>query len=232
MSKELSTAVTPMQMLQTALEKGADIDQMSKLMDMQERWEANEAKKAYVRAMTAFKAESTTITKDREVSYGNTYYRHASLAGIVKSINDGLAENGLSHKWQLNQGEGRVKVTCTITHELGYSESTAAESMPDVSGNKNSIQAVGSAITYLQRYTLLSLTGLATDEDDDGIAAASDMLNITDAQVAAIEKLLKASGGNDEAFLKYLNINSVSDMQQRDYDAAFKLLEKKARGKQ
>ena len=71
----------------------------------------------------------------------------------------------------------------------------------------------------------------AMDSNAD-IAAASDMLNITDAQAAAIEKLLKASGGNDEAFLKYLNINSVSDMQQRDYDAAFKLLERKARGKQ
>ena len=40
-------AVTPMQMLQIAVEQGADLDRLEKLMDMQERWEANEARKAF-----------------------------------------------------------------------------------------------------------------------------------------------------------------------------------------
>ena len=43
---------------------------------------------------------------------------------------------------------------------------------PDNSGSKNSIQAIGSTTTYLQRYTLFSILGLAAGEDDDGSAAS------------------------------------------------------------
>ena len=46
----VSTAITPMDMINTAIERGADIDQLTKLMDLQERWEANEARKAYQNA--------------------------------------------------------------------------------------------------------------------------------------------------------------------------------------
>ena len=44
----------------------------------------------------------------------------------------------------------------------------------DTSGNKNSIQSIGSTRTYLQRYTLIGALGLSTAEDDtDGHGAAS-----------------------------------------------------------
>ena len=46
------------------------------------------------------------------------------------------------------------------------------ETSPDDSGGKNPIQSIGSTITYLERYTILALTGLATKEqDDDGKSA-------------------------------------------------------------
>ncbi len=35
----------PVTLLQTALEKGVDTEQLEKLMNLQERWEAKEAKK-------------------------------------------------------------------------------------------------------------------------------------------------------------------------------------------
>jgi hypothetical protein len=60
-------------------DSNVDIDKLAKLLDIQERWEANEAKKAYVEAMAAFKASPPTIYKDRHVKYGNTEYDHASL---------------------------------------------------------------------------------------------------------------------------------------------------------
>ena len=50
---------------------------------------------------------------------------------------------------------------------MGHSESTTLQSPPDASGGKNSIQAIGSAVTYLSRYTLLAITGLATGENED-----------------------------------------------------------------
>ena len=47
-------------------------------------------------------------------------------------------------------------------------ESTTLSGPPDTTGSKNDLQSIGSTISYLQRYTLLALTGLATfDMDDD-----------------------------------------------------------------
>ena len=40
-------SVQPAELLRIAINNGADLDRLEKLMDMQERWEANEARKAY-----------------------------------------------------------------------------------------------------------------------------------------------------------------------------------------
>lgn len=172
-----AASTTPSQLLALAVQQGADLDRLERLMALQERWEANEARKAFVAAMAAFKGEPMTITKDKHVSFqtqkGLTEYDHATLGNVVRTVVAGLARHGLSHGWQTERMDGgRVKVICTITHCLGHSESIALDAPLDDSGGKNNIQSLGSAITYLQRYTLLSITGLATeDQDDDGKGA-------------------------------------------------------------
>ncbi|MNL48938.1 ERF superfamily protein [compost metagenome] len=47
------------------------------------------------------------------------------------------------------------------------------QAMPDNSGKKNAIQQVASTITYLQRYTLLAATGVATKGQDDDARGAN-----------------------------------------------------------
>lgn len=224
-----NNAITPMSMMQIAIEKGTDLDQLSKLMDMSERYEATEAKKAYTRAMAQFKLDSVTITKDKTVSYAGTNYTHSSLANVVKTITGELSRHGLSHTWRTHQlDSGIIQVTCIITHELGHSEETTLQSAPDDSGKKNNIQAIGSAVSYLQRYTLLAATGTATgDQDDDGIVA-EDRLSITSEQVVFIDKLIESSGKKD-GFFKYYNIESTGNLQQRDYPEAVAMLEKAVR---
>lgn len=168
---------TPMQMLQAAVEKGAGIEQMQQLMDLQERWEANNARKAYMQSMTAFKAEPLTLVKSKEVGYGKTSYMHATLAGVVDAVVHALSKHGLSHQWRTEQDKADkdwISVECTITHEAGHSESVKLSAPVDTSGSKNAIQAIGSTVTYLQRYTLMAITGLAAkDMDDDGRMASA-----------------------------------------------------------
>jgi hypothetical protein len=168
-----AVGITPPQMLALAVERGADISQLEKLMDLQERWEAGEAKKAFVSAMSEFKANPPKINKNRSVAFGTTKYKHASLGHVCDQIGGGLGAVGISYRWLTNQDDkGVIRVTCILTHQLGHSEETALRSSPDQSGGKNSIQAIGSTVTYLQRYTLLAATGMATDEqDDDGVSS-------------------------------------------------------------
>ena len=146
---------------------------MATLLDAQLKYEANEARKAYAAAMAAFKEDPPQIIKDRTVGYqakgGTVGYSHASLGNVTLCINKALSAHGLTASWETGQVDGKVRVTCHITHVLGHRESTFLDAAPDGSGSKNPIQAIGSTVTYLQRYTLLALTGLATyDQDDDG----------------------------------------------------------------
>jgi len=156
------------------VQQGADVDKLAKLMDLQERWEANEARKAYAAAMVAFKADPPRIFKNASVDFtsakGRTHYKHATLDNVSELIAAGLQKVGISARWETEQQEGgQIKVTCILTHVLGHSERVWLQAGRDDSGNKNSIQAVVSTVTYLERQTLLSATGMAVkNTDDDG----------------------------------------------------------------
>lgn len=153
-----------------AIEPNFDVAKLQSLLDVRERWAAAEARRAFVTALNAFKANPPRITKNKQVSFSGTNYRHATLDNVCDMIGAALAEHGLSHRWDVQQGDGGViRVACVLTHLLGHSERVQLEGLPDDSGKKNKIQQVGSTVTYLQRYTLLAITGLATtDQDDDG----------------------------------------------------------------
>lgn len=187
-----------------ALQAGMTIEQMQGLMGLQKDWETNEARKAYVSDMAAFKLNPPEILKTKLVSFAGTEYKHATLGDVTKAVVDALARHGFSHSWETKQNAGLISVTCKITHRLGHSESTGMEAAPDNSGKKNLIQQVASSITYMQRYTLLAACGLATmdEPDDDGGQAyesafdAADWCNKAQAceSVAALKVLWEHAG--------------------------------------
>jgi ERF superfamily len=167
-------SLTPMDLLQMAVDKNADIDKLEKLLEMKRRWDADEAKKAFIKALNAFKADPPEIVKDRHVAYKEVRYNYATLANVCDQVTGALSKHGISHRWRTEQpSEGLIRVTCILTHDMGHSEETTLAAGPDSTGSKNAIQALGSAVKYLQRYTLLAATGLeAGDADNDGRSTA------------------------------------------------------------
>lgn len=199
---------SPAELAQGLLAAGCDPANLEKLMDLQERHEKNEARKAYVKAMAEFKANPPKIVKDHVVDFtsqkGRTNYKHATLGNVSSAINSGLGKHSLSAGWKTEQGADGITVTCTITHEMGHSESTSLTAGSDNTGNKNSIQAIGSTITYLQRYTLLALTGLAThDQDDDGRKAEERLIN--EKQVSTITDMMNEWIDDPDHFLSWVS---------------------------
>lgn len=162
---------TPMALIQTASSAGASIEQMERLFDLQLRWEENEARKAFNQAFADFKAEGVRLVKTKRVHFtsqkGTTDYKHAELGYICDTVTPLLSKYGLSHSWTVAQEGSNITVSCKISHSAGHSEITTMTATPDESGNKNKIQAVGSTVTYLQRYSLLSALGLGTNESDN-----------------------------------------------------------------
>lgn len=165
----------PMQMLAVAIERGASMDQLQKLMELQERWERNQSRKAFDAAIAAAKAEIKPIVKKREVDFttakGRTNYKYEDFALIASEVDPILSKHGLSYRYRARQDGNKLTVTCILAHRDGHSEETELTAFNDESGNKNSIQGIGSAATYLQRYTLKLALGLAAAKDDDGAAA-------------------------------------------------------------
>lgn len=174
-----TTPVTPDTLLLLAVEKGADLAYVGKLLDLQERWQAGEARKAYVKGMAGFKSEPITIRRSKEVGYRTkdgdlVGYSHAELSDVTDAVGPAMARHGLSFAWNILQANGLITVECVITHELGHAEKVVMSGPPDNSGKKNVIQQTASTITYLQRYTLLAVTGMSTKGMDDDGAGGSD----------------------------------------------------------
>lgn len=159
--------ISPPAMLQQALASGASIEVMERFMEMTVKWEAVQARKAFDNAIAELRGKLPDIVKTRE---GHNY-KYEALSDIVKAISPPMAELGLSFRWRTDAKDGMVIVTCIVSHREGHSEETSLPSPPDTSGSKNAIQALGSAVTYLQRYTLKAAIGIAAAHDDDGQSA-------------------------------------------------------------
>lgn len=215
---------SPADLIRTAVAGGADLDKLEKLLNLQERYEANEARKSYHVAMAAFKENPPKIEKDKKVSYLQVKYNHASLANVTEQIGSALSKQGLSASWSTKQN-GVIMVTCKITHVKGHSEETTLSAPSDTSGSKNAIQAIGSTITYLERYTLLALTGLATSEmDDDGKAAEVELID--EKEISQITDFLSEIGGTSKGqFLKYMAIEKIEDISKPNFAKAIAALE-------
>lgn len=153
----------------------ADLDKLERMLVMKERVDAQNARIAFSHALASARKDMPTIVKDAVVDFtsnkGRTHYKHETLAGIAKQIDPILAANGLSYRFRTGQQNG-VSVTCIIEHVQGHLEETTLSASPDQSGNKNGFQAIGSAVTYLQRYTLKAALGLSAEVDDDAQSAA------------------------------------------------------------
>lgn len=205
-----------------AMDPTFDVEKLSKLLEVKERWDAAEARKAFVAAMAEFKANPPQINKNRHVSFttnrGTTEYDHATLDHVCEVVSDALSKVGISHRWETEQTDSLIRVTCVLTHVLGHSERTTLAAPADDSGGKNRIQAIGSAVTYLQRYTLLSATGLAVKgSDNDARPLKPPPQRITDEQMKEIKGLVEATKADMHRLLKWRQVDSLSELDQEDY---------------
>ena len=90
--------------------------------------------------------------------------RYASLQSIWDQVRDPLTKHGLSVVNALRIDQDHQTLTTTLLHSSGQWLASEARINPV----KQDPQSIGSAITYYKRYQLAALTGMVTDEDDDG----------------------------------------------------------------
>jgi hypothetical protein len=213
---------SPAALMIKAMAGGMDLEKLEKFMELQDKWEATQARKAYTQAMSDFKKNPPEIEKDSHVEYrtdkGLTKYNHASLGNVTTKINAALGAHGLSAAWTTEQNEKGVSVTCKITHVLGHFETTTLTAAHDSSGGKNAIQALGSTISYLERYTILALTGLATHEQDNDAMAPVEYID--DKQLSTIMDFVDSKGIDKAKYLLYMGAETFEKIMASDFNKA------------
>jgi hypothetical protein len=226
---------TTMDTIHEAVLRGVPMDTVRELMAMHKEREDRQARRAFESAMAEAKKELPIIAKNKHVGFPSrdaskprTDYDHEDLAAVVSVVAPILGRQGLSHRFRVEQGTS-IKVVCIISHKDGYFEESELSAGPDTTGNKNSIQAVGSTITYLQRYSLKAALGLAAGKDDDGNGAGgqAEPEKITEAQLDELIALADSVGADKAKFCRYYKIEGMAEILQSQFEAAKKALNSK-----
>lgn len=150
---------------------------MDKILAVQERYEAGEARKAFAAAIVAAKRElPAVIGYDKKNSFAG--YSYSTLAAIVDGVTKALSRNDLSASWDVSSiaGSGAtpssVTVICKLTHCAGHVEvsppmMSPVENTTSAAGKekKTPAQAIMSAATSLKRMTIMSMLGLSSGEE-------------------------------------------------------------------
>jgi hypothetical protein len=210
-------------MLDRAVASGASVEVLERLMGLQERWERNAAKKAFDAAVSAAKAEIPVVAKNQK---GHNNKLYADFSAFARAVDPIIAKHSLYYRFRTTQEAGSIKVACVLSHAAGHSEENSLAAGADTSGSKNAIQAIGSTLTYLQRYTLVQALGLAASEDDDGHAAGIGE-TITDAQLAELQALADDVKADVPKFCAYLKVGSLADIKASGFAKAKAALEAK-----
>jgi hypothetical protein len=197
-----------------ARDPSVDIAKMTQLMGWRKEMIADQRRAAFDEAMASAKAEIPVISKNREVDFtstkGRTNYRHEDLAEIARTVTPILGKYGLSYRYRVSSNINEpIMVTCVVSHKEGHFEETTLLGARDESGNKNSLQQVGSTLTYLQRMTLKAALGLAASDDDDGKASSAveeytpPEGSISSDQAENIREQLRLKKCAEKAFLQW-----------------------------
>lgn len=93
--------------------------------------------------------------------------KYADLAEVLNTVRPVLSKHGLAIVQTVSYQDGLVSVTTILMHSSGqYIGDTASAPVPRLDP-----QGVGTATTYLRRYSLAAFCGVAQEDDDGNIAA-------------------------------------------------------------
>lgn len=226
--QDQSIAITPVQLISQAIDKGADIDMLERLMTLKERFDKQEAEKAFNHAFNQFQANKPEIIKTKNVEFnGKHQYSFTPLAKIQKAVDPVLSKFGISYNWKQQEKDGKIEITCIVKHESGHFEETHLSANNDTSGSKNAIQAMGSSVSYLKRYTLCNALGLSSDDDDDGQKSELSKEEIEELQKSKLVELVSELEDElKDAEKKRLN-EIIKKNEVSSYSKAIKILKEK-----
>lgn len=157
----------PNRLVELAITQGANVDALERVFALQEKWEANQAKKAFTQQMAELQSELPVVKKMK--ANGGTNSNYAPLEDIVAQCKDVIKKHDFMYSWDTTTDETKLSVICKVTHLGGHTETSSMVSeIAEGTRANSSPQKAAITITYLKRYTLCNAFGImVADEDQD-----------------------------------------------------------------
>lgn len=174
-------------------------------------------------ALAAFQAEMPTVHKGKTADTGTYRYSYADLADVVAAGAPVLTRHGLSFLTKPRRTDaGPYELVGVLLHTSGEREEGA---LPLHGSNP---QQLGSAITYARRYLFGCMTGIVTDDDDDGARAQQARPTTVDRNQQARTVFARAQQAEDLAAIQRLwhesDARGLLDEEVADYEGTLEPL--------
>jgi ERF superfamily len=199
-------------------------EKLRAILDVKKDWEADEARKAFNRAISDFQKNAPIVEKGDDAN-GKAY---AAIDRIWRTVSPLLTQLGLSVTWQVSEIRDvqPLGLAChlegMLRHRDGHGEKLTFDiPVPDAITNRdgkpvqNKAQVVSSANTYARRYCLCAALGIVTGEDDDGNGGALTTIDVDEQK--AIKDQLDAWRGvaswtkeREEVFWRFVNVPTLA----------------------
>jgi hypothetical protein len=138
--------------------------------------------------------EVENVVKDANGQVGNQKYRYATLAAVLDMLDPIFKKHGLRAPQSVHGDELRT----TLVHKSGETWDMGNYPL----GNLVKQQERGSAISYGRRYVLVSVFGIAQEDDDGEAASKAKPASNTPTNG---DKTAQAEFGSATEFKKYYN---------------------------
>lgn len=188
---------------------------------------------ALAKAMAAAQGEIENASKN--TVNGHFKNRYADLAEVLNTIREPFSKRGLSFVQFPSFSDGVAHVETMLMHESGEWISSVASAPV----SKHDAQGVGSAVTYLRRYSAAAMAGIAQEDDDGNGAAGISQQNdrgqqkqhsnatIGDAEFKIMNDLLDRTKSDKASFCNHFGVQSVAELRLSDFAVANKMLTEK-----
>ncbi len=220
--------LTPIDLLHAAINKGIDPEGIKTLSEVMLKMQAYQAEQAFNSDLAHFQAACPIVLKRKKINFptkaGGTFTSHyAEMSSIVDAVRDLLTDHGFSYSFDREVDDKSVRVHCILRHSGGHQTRTLF-SVPIDRGNKLSdAHAIAGAVTFCERYSFRGALGITTGDSDNDGKEFTDR-RILPEQVEVLKKLMEDAQPNLEKFWRYVGVESLEEIFQRDYGRVEALL--------
>lgn len=202
-----------------ARDPAVDIEKMERLFSMHERMTAQRAKASFLAAFASLQAELPAATRNGKGHNAKTYAR---FEDVVAALRPHLHAHGFSLSHRVDTTGNIIRITGILGHRDGHTEQTEMTLPPDTSGGKTAVHAMASAISYGKRYVTLTLTGIATEDDDDARKASEGTAN--DDKLAEIKMLIDQTKADIGGLCAHFSVETLDDLTGKQAEKAKAML--------